>query len=185
MKRLFSFAVVLFGIAAIGLAFVAGSSALAQAASTVTGVVSDPSGAVLVGANVVLSNTATGTSFTGTTNSAGSYRITNVPPGPGYTLVISHSGFRSFKVDNVYVNVANVFTKNVTLSLGGATVEISVNAAGQGVTLDTEDATIGNNGQGENPNELPIQSRISPAALFTMQPGIAVGGATTGARTDQ
>jgi hypothetical protein len=185
MKRLLGLTVVLFGIAAMGLAFVAGSSALAQATSTVTGVVSDPTGAVLVGANVVLSNAATGTAYTGTTNSAGSYRITNVPPGPGYTLAISHGGFNSYRVENVYVNVANVFTRNVTLSLGGALVEISVNAAGQGVTLDTEDATIGNNVQVDKLNELPIQSRISPAALFTMQPGITLGGATTGARSDQ
>jgi hypothetical protein len=184
MKRFLSFAVVLFGMAAIGLAFVAGSSALAQATATVTGVVTDPSGSVLVDADVTLISPSTGTEHTAKTNSAGSYRITNLPPGPGYTLTISHSGFSSYKVENVYVNVANVVTQNATLHPGAA-VEITVNASGQNATLDTEDATIGNNVQVDKMNELPVQNRLTPAALFTLQPGITLGGATTGARTDQ
>lgn len=156
----------------------------AQAVSTVTGVVTDPSGSVLVGSAVVLKNPATGTEYSGTTNSAGSYRITNIPPGPGYTLKVAHKGFNSYQVDSVYVNVANVVTRNITLT-PGENVEISVSAAGQGATLNTEDATIGNNVQVQKLNELPIQSRLSPAVLFTMQPGITAGGAATGARTDQ
>jgi hypothetical protein len=102
----------------------------AQATATVTGVVSDPSGSVLVEATVVLTNPSTGTEYAATTNSAGSYRITNLPPGPGYTLVVSRGGFSTYKVENVYVNVANVVTHNVTLS-PGENIEISVSAAGQ------------------------------------------------------
>ncbi len=133
----------------------------AQATATVTGVVTDPSESVLVDANVTLTNSSTGTQYTAKTNSAGSYRLTNLPPGPGYTLTISHTGFNSYKVENVYVNVANVTTRNATLN-PGENVEISVSAAGQGVTLNTEDATIGNNVQVEKLNELPVQNRLSP-----------------------
>ena len=61
----------------------------AQATATVTGVVTDPSESVLVDANVTLTNSSTGTQYTAKTNSAGSYRLTNLPPGPGYTLTIS------------------------------------------------------------------------------------------------
>jgi hypothetical protein len=156
----------------------------AQATATVTGVVTDPSGSVLVDAKVVLTNPPTGTEYTATTNSAGSYRITNLPPGPGYTLVISHSGFNSYRVENVYVNVANVASRNATLN-PGENVEVSVSASGQSVTLNTEDATIGNNVQVEKLNELPVQNRLTPAILFSLQPGITVTGATTGAREDQ
>ena len=156
----------------------------AQATATVTGVVTDPSESVLVDANVTLTNSSTGTQYTAKTNSAGSYRLTNLPPGPGYTLTISHTGFNSYKVENVYVNVANVTTRNATLN-PGENVEISVSAAGQGVTLNTEDATIGNNVQVEKLNELPVQNRLSPSVLFSLQPGVTVTGATTGARTDQ
>jgi hypothetical protein len=155
-----------------------------QATSSVTGIVSDPSGSVLPESTVTLTNPSTGTTYTGKTNSVGSYRITNVPPGPGYTIEVSHAGFNSYKVESVYVNVANVATQNVTLS-PGTQVEISVSAAGQGVTLNTEDATIGNNVQVGKLNELPVQNRLTPAVLFSLQPGVTIDGSVTGARTDQ
>lgn len=157
----------------------------AQNQASVTGVVTDPSGAVIQNADVLLSNSATGVQFKATTNSVGSYHISNVPPGPGYTLSVSAAGFTSRKIDNIYVNVANVANVDAQLSLGGATEVVSVSAEGQGVTLNTEDATIGNNFQVSKLNDLPVQNRLTPTALFTMQPGITLSGATTGARTDQ
>jgi len=156
----------------------------AQSTATITGVVTDPSGSVLVDAHVVLTNPSTGAVYTVATNSAGSYRIANLPPGPGYTLVVSHSGFSSFKVEDIYVNVANVVSRNVVLT-PGAQVEVSVSAAGQGVTLNTEDATLGNNLQVQKLDELPIQNRTSPAVLFRLQPGTTLTGEVTGARYDQ
>lgn len=155
-----------------------------QTSATVTGVVTDPSGSVLADATVTVTNPSTGAQYQTTTNSAGSYRLANVPPGPGYTIEISHSGFSSFKVANVYVNVANVVSRNATLT-PGTQVEVSVNAAGQGVTLNTEDATLGNNLQVEKLDELPIQDRTSPAVLFRLQPGTTLTGEVTGARYDQ
>ncbi len=156
----------------------------AQDVATVTGVVTDPSGSVLVDVDVTLTSASAGTRYATKTNSAGSYRITNLPPGPDYTLTLSLGGFSGYKVEHVYVNVANVTTRNATLH-PGENIEITVNAAGQGATLNSEDATIGNNVQVEKLNELPVQNRLTPAALFTLQPGITLGGATTGARTDQ
>jgi hypothetical protein len=156
----------------------------AQATATVTGVVTDPSGSVLADANVVVTNPATGTSYTATTNSAGSYRLANLPPGPGYTIEISHGGFNTYKVQDVYVNVANVVSRNVTLT-PGTQVEVSVSAAGQGVTLNTEDATLGNNLQVQMLDELPIQDRTTPEVLFRLQPGTTLTGEVTGARYDQ
>ncbi|QNI37056.1 carboxypeptidase-like regulatory domain-containing protein [Edaphobacter albus] len=165
--------------------FICLSSALhAQATATVTGVVTDPSGSVIPDATAVLSNPSMGTDYTTTTNTAGSYRFTSIPPGPGYTLVISRSGFNSFKVENIYVNVANVVSRNATLT-PGTQVEVSVSAAGQGVTLNTEDATLGNNLQVQKLDELPIQNRTSPAILFRLQPGTTLTGEVTGARYDQ
>ena len=161
----------------------AGASAQ-NAVSTVTGVVSDASGAVLPGSQVLLTNPATNASFKAETNSAGSYRFAEVPPGPGYQMTFTHDGFATYTVKDVYVNVANSRTQNARLS-PGSSITLEVTAEGQGVTINTEDATIGNNFQVEQLNELPVQSRTSPAVLFTLQPGITLNGATTGARTDQ
>jgi hypothetical protein len=156
----------------------------AQNQASVTGVVTDPSGAVIPKANVVLSNPAKGTEYKAVTNSAGSYHIANVPPGPGYRLAVSSAGFSPYQVDNIYVNVASTATQNATLN-PGQHVEVTVNALGQGVTLNTEDASIGNNVEVSKLNELPVQSRLNPTVLFTLQPGITLDGSATGARTDQ
>ncbi len=159
--------------------------AYSQTTAIVTGVVTDSLGAVMPGVTVVLSNPATGVSYTVKTDSAGSYRVPNVPPGPGYTIEFTSQGFSSSKVDGIYVNVANSTTENAKLSPGNAPVEVKVSATGQGVTLDTTDASIGNNFQVSQLNNLPVYDRSSPAVLFTLQPGITLSGATTGARVDQ
>lgn len=156
----------------------------AQTAATVTGVVRDSSGAVLPDTEVTLSNPSTGVTFTAKTGSEGSYRFGDVPPGPGYKMDFSHSGFSTYSVKDIYVNVANSRTQDAKLQPGtNQTVEIT--AASQGVTINTEDASIGNNFQVQQLNDLPVQSRTSPAVLFTLQPGITLNGATTGARVDQ
>ena len=64
----------------------------AQDISSVTGVVTDVSGAVIVGAEVTLVNTTTNASYHAKTNSVGSYTIVNVPPGPGYKITFTQSG---------------------------------------------------------------------------------------------
>lgn len=156
----------------------------AQTTATVTGIVTDSSGAILPGVTVVLTNPSTAVRYQVTTDSAGSYRVANVPPGPGYQIDFTYQGFAPYEVKNLYVNVANARTQNARLS-PGTTVEVKVDAEAQGVTIDTLDATIGNNFQVSKLNDLPVQNRTSPAALFTLQPGITLDGATTGARTDQ
>jgi hypothetical protein len=136
------------------------------------------------GVTVVLSNPATGVRYEVKTDSAGSYRVPNVPPGPGYSIEFTFQGFSPYQLNDIYVNVANSTTENAKLSPGN-TLEVKVTATGQGVTLDTTDASIGNNFQVSKLNDLPVYDRSSPAVLFTLQPGITLTGATTGAREDQ
>ena len=156
----------------------------AQTTATVNGVVTDTSGAIIQGASVVLSNPATGVRYQVKTDSAGSYRVANVPPGPGYAIEFNAEGFAPFKVNDIYVNVANSRTQDAKLQLGTSTVEVQVSDSAA-VTLNTTDATIGNNFQISKLQDLPVQDRTSPSVLFTLQPGITSNGATTGARTDQ
>ena len=100
----------------------------AQDVASVTGVVTDTSGAVIAGADITLVNTATSTSYHATTNSLGSYTISNVSPGPGYKLTFSASGFEPFAVVNVYLNVANTRTQNAQLRPGSVDVAVEVSA---------------------------------------------------------
>lgn len=159
--------------------------AKAQSVASMTGIVTDTTGAVIEGVQVELSNPTTGVIYKAVSNSVGSYTIPAAQPGPGYTAKFSRDGFKSVVVNGIYLNVDAVRTQNAQLTVGGVTESVSVSATNDTVTLDTVDATVGNNFQVQFLNELPIQNRDSPAVLFTQQPGVTLDGAVTGARTDQ
>jgi len=157
----------------------------AQDVASVTGTVSDPSGAVVPGVTVELQNPATGATLGATTNSVGAYTISAVPPGPGYTMTFTRDGFKPVVVTNIYLNVNSTRTQNARMLVGTTSQTVQVSAESEAVTLDTTDATVGNNFQVQFLNDLPVADRDSPAALFTQQPGITLNGAATGARVDQ
>jgi hypothetical protein len=169
-------------------AFVSGVSLLAQATGStaaITGTVTDASGAVVPGAAVELSDPSTSQSYKAVTSSEGSYTIANVVPGPGYKETVSCTGFETAVLTGLYMNVGVTRTQNVKLVVGSVAETIAVSASNEDVTLDTTDATVGNNFQVQYLNELPVSLRDSPAALFTQQPGMTLDGSATGARTDQ
>jgi hypothetical protein len=153
--------------------------------ASLTGTVTDASGAVVPSANVELVNPATGQSYKAITTAGGSYTIGNITPGPGYTETVTHAGFQKTVLKGLYLNVATTRTQNVALTVGAVSETVSVSASNQDVTLDTTDATVGNNFQVQYLNDLPISYRDSPSALFTQQPGMTQDGSATGSRTDQ
>jgi carboxypeptidase family protein len=161
----------------------------AQDLSSITGTVTDATGAVIPGIEVTLTNPGTGTSYKAVTTSLGAYTIQNVPPGPGYRIGFEGPGFKPVVVNDLYLNVSATRTQNVKLVVGATAQTVEVSAATQNVTVDTTDATIGNNFEVEMVNDLPIQIRDTPSALFTMQPGVSEDSngehSVTGARTDQ
>lgn len=173
----------LYGLALI-LALTLVSQVMAQAVASITGSVADTSGAYITGASVTLENPSTGAVYKTKTNSQGVYTISNLPPGPGYKITIDANGFKSAVVTEMYLNVNTTRSQSVRLTVGGSAQTVEVSAAGQDVTLNTTDATVGNNYQVSIINELPVQIRDTPAALFSMQPGVT-DSAVTGARTDQ
>ena len=156
----------------------------AQDNASLTGVVTDSTGAVLGDSTVILTNESHGLKFTQTTDSKGTYRFQNVLPDQGYTVTFSHGGFTSFSVKKVALVVGITTTQNAKLA-AGSTTEVEVTADNQVATLNTTDATIGNNFDVTLVQELPVLSRSNVASLFLLQPGVGAGGAFTGARTDQ
>jgi hypothetical protein len=156
-----------------------------QDVASLTGLVTDASGAAIPGVNVELVNPKTSLTYKATTNSVGSFTIANAVPGPGYSVTFSRDGFNPITITDLYLNVNATRTQNVRLKVGNVVQSVSVSAADEGVTLDTTDATVGNNFEVQFLNDLPIANRDSPAALFTQQPGVTLDGAVTGARVDQ
>jgi len=161
----------------------------AQDSSNITGTVTDPTGAVIPGVQVTLTNPATGATYRAVTTSLGGYTIENVPAGPGYKITFEGAGFKALTITDLYLNVSATRTQNARLAVGGTSQSVEVSAATQNETVDTTDATIGNNFEVQMMNDLPIQIRDTPAALFIMQPGVTEDTSgeysVTGARTDQ
>jgi hypothetical protein len=157
----------------------------AQDVASITGLVTDATGAVIPGVNVTLQKTSTSATYKAVTNSIGSYTIVNVLPGPGYQVEFAHDGFQPLIITDLYLNVNTTRTENAKLSVGTTSQTVQVSASAEAVTLNTSDATVGNNYEVQMVNDLPIQGRDTPAALFSIQPGATSDGAITGARTDQ
>ncbi len=148
-----------------------------------TGVVTDLTGALIPGTAVTLSNSRTGVSFTQSTDNKGTYRFANVPPAQGYTVSFAKSGFVTMTVQNIALQVGITRTQDATLH-AGANQTIEVSGRSSEVTLNTTDASVGNNIDPVVINELPVQNRDSPSVLFSLQPGVA-DNSVTGARVDQ
>lgn len=160
------------------------------ATATITGIVTDPAGAVLAGASIELVDLATNQVRKQTTNEAGHYIFTAVLPGI-YKITASMPGFRHAVVPSLKVDVAKSYQVNLTLEVGQIAEVVEV-TAGAGVELQTLDATVGATIGGEQLLRLPTINRSS-IALFTLQPtvqphrgvGVNFGGQVAGARSDQ
>ncbi|HEV2828407.1 MAG TPA: carboxypeptidase-like regulatory domain-containing protein, partial [Pyrinomonadaceae bacterium] len=168
--------------------------AAAQSTSGVTGTVTDPQGARVVGATVTLTDTKTSKELTTTTDDDGVYRFVQVPPGEGYKITVTNQGFQTLVLSNITLGVGLTETHDVQLTAGNVAETVEVVDQG-GATLNTTDASIGNVIDERRLKELPIQVRSSPAALIGLQPGVVgsnVGagggnraGSVTGSRADQ
>ncbi len=95
----------------------------------ITGIVTDPSGAILSGASVVLSNASTGDVRKATSNASGAYRFTAVPVVGVYSLTVTFQGFSKYELANLKVSVGDTLTLDVKLSVGASQSTVLVNAS--------------------------------------------------------
>ena len=106
------------------------SSVFAQATAQISGSVSDPSGAVLPGVEVTVTQTDTGVTRTVISNETGAYSVPSLPVGP-YRLEAGLPGFRSYVQTGIVLTVGANPVINVALEVGqvSETVEVLANAA--------------------------------------------------------
>jgi hypothetical protein len=172
----------------------------AQEVASLTGVVTDKTGAVIPQALVKLVDTKTNAGFVTVTNGVGSYTFTKLLPGPDYTLTVSKDGFRPVSIDKIYLGVDATHTQNAQLDVGGTTEVMTVEGSGSEVSLNTTDTTVSSTIDMRSVQELPLAVRDNPLSFLAYTPGVtvAVGGtngqdntlgsrdnAVTGSRTDQ
>jgi len=175
-----------FGLLAICLGVLlvfSGVPAGAQSATgSISGIVTDPSGAVIANASVRLVQVETNSSQTAPTNDAGRYSFISVQPGV-YSLTVSHPGFTQAKMQGQKVDIGTALTLNMTLEVGATSTVVEVKAAA-GAELQTLNATVGTTITGESLQMLPNLGRDA-STLSVLQVGVSLAGNVAGAATDQ
>ena len=144
------------------------SSALGQTVtSSITGQVTDPSGAVVAGAKVIAENAATSVKTSTETNASGVYTIRFLPIGT-YTVTIEGKGFSTQKISPFTLEIDQTAKIDASLTIGSSTT-VSVEADFHPI-LDTSDATLGNTLSTNEIANIPLNGRnFSSLTLF--QPG--------------
>ncbi|HEY1256346.1 MAG TPA: TonB-dependent receptor [Terracidiphilus sp.] len=109
----------------------------------ITGVVTDPSGAAVAGAQVIAVETATNTSYKSVSSSAGEFTFANVPLG-NYTVTVTASSFKTIKVEKIPVTAGSTYALPVRLPVAtaGETVEVTADALALDTVSDQQSAVL-------------------------------------------
>jgi hypothetical protein len=138
------------------------------AGATLSGSVTDPSGAAIVGAQVSATNRATGVNRTAVTDSAGFYSVPNLQPG-NYDVTVTSTGFATAKNVDLELTVGAQQVLNVPMKLGAANQTILVESAAPLVQVGS--STISSEVETRQILEMPLNGR-SWQDLATLVPGV-------------
>jgi len=136
---------------------------------TISGVVSDPTGAVVPQATVTITNIDTGLIRTVTSNDMGEYVAPDLPNG-NYRILVKQANFKEAVVNNVEVHVASTALVNVQLQMGNTSEQVTVEANVIQVQIDS--AQLGEVVLAGQVQALPLNGR-NFVALTQLQPGVA------------
>src|SRR5712691_9294753 len=153
----------------LAIGFLLPVSAFAQTgAGSLTGIVSDQSGAKVPGTTVTATNQATNVTYTAVSNEAGNYSITSVPVG-SYVLKAELSGFKTATTNPIQAEAKAIVRLDFTLQLG--TIEETVLVAGESPLLQTESVTVGEVISSTTVVGLPLNGR-NTGQLSLLLPGV-------------
>lgn len=145
--------------------------AIAQSPNaTINGIVLDPSGAAIAGAQIVVVNDATGVQYTAKTNGEGIYVVPNIPPGP-YRIQVSNSGFKTIIKPDIVIHVQDALAINFTLPIGAASEVVTVQ--GGAPLINTENAAVSTVIDRKFVESLPLNGR-SFNTLLQLTPGVII-----------
>src|SRR5712691_2622526 len=135
----------------------------------IRGIVTDPSGAVIPGAQVTVTNSPTAEARTTSTNAAGEYVVPDLQPG-NYDVRVKQANFKEFVGKSVQLFVSSTTVLNAILPVGSATEQISGEA--NAVQVETTTGEVGNVVEGNEVRELPLNGR-SFVQLTQLMPGVS------------
>jgi hypothetical protein len=140
---------------------------------TLTGSVTDQSGAVVAGAAVSVTSQTNGSTRTAATNGVGSFTFPELNPDT-YNVTVTKQGFKQVVQQNVVLHVADNVALNVQLPVGTTGEKIEVVVSPSDVTLQTQSGEVSNVMLSQQVRELPLNGR-SFVQLTTLVPGASVG----------
>jgi Carboxypeptidase regulatory-like domain len=154
---------------------------VAQSTTSLRGIITDPTGALIPGAVVSLANVGTGFKRQVLTSEDGVYQFLQAPPGT-YQVIVEKSGFATVTRDNIQLLVNTPAKVDLQMEVGG-TSDV-VNVAAEATAINTVDASVGNPFSEQQVRQLPLGTR-NVVELLSLQVGVTPTGEVLGARRDQ
>src|SRR5450631_2802868 len=160
----------------LALAFICSLTAWAQYGASLQGTAQDKSGAKVGGAQVAVTDQATGVVRNATTSVEGFYRFSELPPGV-YTVAVNATGFKSQVTKDVTIAAESPRGLDITVEIGQASETVNVN--GEAPALQTENANVQGTLSSIEVQNLPEIDR-DPYELLRLAPGVFGDGARMG-----
>jgi hypothetical protein len=144
-------------------------AARAQDTASLTGTVTDASGAAVPGAQVAARNAEHGINRTGTTNDSGDFLFSSLPIG-SYDLTVTSTGFKKYEAKGVVLRVAEKARVNVALEVGTISTEVVVQGSDV-AQVETQSSDLGNTVTGKEISQLELNGRDF-TQLVALSPGV-------------
>jgi hypothetical protein len=142
---------------------------LAQDTASITGTVTDPSGAAVANAQVTVSSPERGIIRTTSTNGSGEYLVAGLPPG-AVDVSVSAKGFKRYEAKGVILRVADKARADVTLQVGAAKEEITVEGTNV-AQVETQTNELAGTITGKEISQLQLNGRVF-TQLVNLTPGV-------------
>lgn len=130
--------------------------------ATISGKVSDQTGAIIVDAVISATDTDTGVAYSASTNSNGLYTVVGLPVGP-YMLQVSRPGFKDYKLTGIVLIAAQVAEVNVSMQVGSSSQTVTV--TGSAPLLDAETSSVAATLETTAVEDLPLNASGGQDAL--------------------
>jgi len=155
---------------AVGIVVAAGGVAWCAVTGSISGIVSDESGGVIVGATVTATNTAQGLQTRVATDDKGAYTFPRLPVGR-YDLLVELHGFQTQKKSDLAVDADSAVRMDFTLQISGTVEQITVSESANDVHVETSSTQVGEVVTGKEMTSVALNGR-SYTDLLALQPGI-------------
>src|SRR5579871_4448195 len=146
------------------------SAVWAQDTASITGTVTDSTGAAIPGAKVALTNTAQGINRAATTNGSGDYLFPALPIG-SYNVSVTATGFKGYQAKGIVLSVGQKARNDISLQVGASDVEITVQ--GENIAqVQTQSSELSGTVNGKEISQLQLNGR-NFTQLVTLVPGVS------------